>query len=309
MKVVVSLGNSALSDPNLHLTSGDLFQGIHNAAVSVHTLLDAGHSVVLTFGHEHALDADPLRTLQTHIPQVGNFKHQEVQRQGLIGYFLEQALRNSSNGKRQFATIMTHVLVDRNDPAFATPRGESSGVCIGDEVDEATALGWEKHRRWTMKLCSNGYRRIVPSPTPICVLQSQAIKHLVSAQCFTVLCSGSGVAVTRDLQNRETGVEALVDKDRAAAVLAHDIDADALLLLTDVLGVYENWKTQDRKLLSEIRINDRDMESMCDTGMRPKLEAAAWFADFDKIAAIGPIGNALDVLNGTVGTRVLSKPK
>lgn len=305
MRVVVSLGNSALSDPNLHLTSGDLFQGIHNAAVSVHALLDAGHSVVLTFGHEHALDADPQRTLQAHIPQVGNFKNQEVQRQGLIGYFLEQALRNSSNGKRHFATVITHILVDRNDPAFDTENGEITGVCVGDEVDETTARDWEKHRRWTMKLCSQGYRRVVPSPAPICVLQSQAIKHLIETQCYTVLCSSSGVAVIRDLQNKETGVDALVDKDWAAAVLAHDIDADALLLLTDVLGVYDNWKTPERKLLSNICINDIDIESWEDTGMKPKVEAAAWFAKFDKIASIGPIGNALEVLNGTVGTRVL----
>jgi len=305
MKVVVSLGNSALSDPAMHQSSGELFRGIHNAALSVHSLLDAGHNVVVTFGHEHALDDDPQLSLHSEVTGASSFDKQEVQRQGLIGYLLEQALRSTSNSKRHFATLLTHVLVDGNDPAFAVSADPAEGVCIGPSVDEATAQRWENKKRWTVRSCNDSYRRVVPSPSPICILQTEAIRQLTGAGIFTVLCSGSGVAVKRDLQRRESGVEALVDKDKSAAVLARDIGADALLLLTDVLGVYEHWGTPDRALLPTLRVADIDYTSLSDTGMRPKVEAASWFTRHGEIAAIGPVGSALDVLDGLCGTRLL----
>lgn len=303
MKVVVSLGKSALCDPEIHKSSGELFCCIHNAAVSIHTLLDAGHNVVVMFGHEQTLDAD-LQSLQ-HDDLV-SFDKQEVLRQGLVGYLIEQVLRNTSNAKRHFVTVVTHVLVDGDDRAFTRSSDSATSVCVGRTVDESTARRWEQERSWTVTSCAQGFRRAVPKPSPICLLQTESIKHLARAGIFTVLCSGSGVVVKRDLQNQVTGMAALVDQNKTAAILARDVDADALLLLTDVSGVYEQWDTPEKSLLSTLHLNDIDKHVAKDSGMRSKVEAAGWFTQYGEIAAIGPVSSAMDVLNGFSGTRLLS---
>jgi len=307
MRVVVSLGNAALSNPDVQRVRGDLFMGIRNAAHSVHALMDAGHSVVLTHGHEHSLEAnDAIKNPAiSSTSMLSRFDLQEAQREGLIGYLLEKELRNTSQCKREFVTVMTHILVDENDPAFSAPLDSELRSCVGPTVDEVTAIKLERRNRWTMKRCANGFRREIPSPEPVCVLQSDAIRLLVSSGRCSVICSASGIVISRDVQQAEKGVDALVDKDKTSAQLAHDIGADALLLLTDVPGVYEHWSTPEQTFLNTVHIDDIESLELDSSSMQPKLSAAARFASKGGIAAIGAVGDALAVLSGSSGTRVL----
>jgi carbamate kinase len=196
------------------------------------------------------------------------------------------------------ATLLTQVEVDADDPAFSHPDKP-----IGPVLPEARAREWADRLGWRFREEGDGLRRVVPSPRPKRVREVRTIEILLEAGVIVVTAGGGGVPVVVRPDGRFHGVEAVVDKDRTAALLAETLHADALLLLTDVAGVYADWPEPARELLRTAP-NDLATRMELDRGsMGPKVEAACEFvARTGRKAMIGSLDEARRVLQGLAGT-------
>lgn len=220
--------------------------------------------------------------------------------EGMIGYLLEQALDNRLPAT-PIATLLTQVVVDERDPAFAKPSKP-----IGPVYDHETAAHLADLRNWTIAPDAGHWRRVVASPEPKRIVELQTIRILVEAGVLVVCVGGGGVPVTLDTHGRLRGVEAVIDKDRSAALLARELRADALLLLTDVPYVEHDHATRLAQPIRETTVAELDPAEFEGGSMRPKIEAASWFASTTgKPAAIGSLQDAAAILAGEAGTRIV----
>jgi len=200
----------------------------------------------------------------------------------------------------EVATLLTQVEVDRDDPAFAAPTKP-----IGPVYDEATARRLAAERGWQIARDGDGYRRVVASPEPQRILELPAIRALLAAR-FTVVCAGGGgVPVLLDGSGAIEGVEAVIDKDLASALLATQVGAERLLLLTDVDAVYDGWGTPGARPIRRATVAEMRARRFAPGSMAPKVEAACRFAAAGGIAAIGALEDAQAILDGVAGTTIV----
>jgi carbamate kinase len=219
--------------------------------------------------------------------------------EGMIGYWIDQELGNLLPG-REIATLLTQVEVAPDDPAFARPSKP-----IGPVYDPDTARRLAAERGWQVAPEADGrLRRVVPSPEPRAIVELATIRILVRLGVIVVCAGGGGIPVVHDAAGRR-GVEAVVDKDLAAALLATRLGADALLSLTDVSAVYRDWPEPARDPIRELRPGDVRGLRLDPGSMGPKLEAARRFATGPgRVAGIGALEDAARILRGEAGTRV-----
>ena len=228
--------------------------------------------------------------------------------QGQIGYLLQVAVGDvfyERGMDRPVATVLTLTRVPPDDPAFQEPT-KPIGPYYGKE--KAKRLVRERGYRVAPAPGDAGWRRVVPSPRPYSIVEAPVIRQLVSSGVIVIAAGGGGVPVVEE-GPRLVGVEAVVDKDLAAAILAKDVEADALLILTDVEGVYENFGTPEQLLLPQLTPEEarRRLEAgEFGTGsMRPKVEAAAEFVEGGgKQAIIAALRDGPRALAGQAGTRI-----
>jgi carbamate kinase len=201
--------------------------------------------------------------------------------------------------EKPILSVLTQVEVAADDPAFAHPTKPIGPFYAPDQWRAlAAAQGWAGvEDRGQM-------RRIVPSPVPRRIVESAAIARLFAAGVLPICAGGGGIPVVREPSGALRGVEAVVDKDRTAALLAADLGADALLLLTDVEGVYANWAKPDARLLRRLRRAEAAALALPPGSMGPKVEAALWFAGRGK-AVIASLDQALPALAGETGTSLV----
>jgi carbamate kinase len=217
----------------------------------------------------------------------------------MIGYLLEQELVNALGG-RQVATLLTQVIVDAADPAFAKPTKFIGPVYLRTQAEILAA-----DRGWRVAPDGPHWRRVVPSPEPLSIVELPTIRLLVEAGVLVVCVGGGGIPVVVDRDGRLRGVEAVIDKDRAAALLARGLDADALLLLTDVAAVERDYGTPQGSPIATATPDELLALGLPAGSMGPKVEAAAWFAqETGGRAAIGSLAEAAAVLAGRSGTTV-----
>src|SRR5437764_11319415 len=236
MVVVVALGGSALlgSDHSLDVES----QRRHvAAAVDAIAPLAAQHRIIIT--HGSAPQVGLLALQSARFPGVAPYPLDVVcaETEGMVGYLFQQALANRIRD-REIVSVLTQVVVDPDDPAFATPT-----KLVGPPMAEidATRLGGD--RGWTLARDGTGFRRAVPTPEPLAVVELPTIRRLVDAGVVVICAGGGGIPVSVDASGTLRGVAAVIDKDRSAALLATVLDADVLLLLTDVPAVVSDWGT------------------------------------------------------------------
>ena len=217
----------------------------------------------------------------------------------MVGYLLEQALRNELPD-RQVAALLTQVVVDPRDRAFEDP-SKPIGPVYAEDIARRLATA----RGWTVRPDGEGWRRVVASPEPQTIVEIDTIRTLVDLNVIVVCAGGGGIPVALDSARRLHGVEAVIDKDLSAALLALELGADALLLLTDVDGIQLDYGTQAERRLREATpatLGELDLPA---GSMGPKAEAARRFVDGgDGLAAIASLENASAALTGTVGTIV-----
>ncbi|HKC27650.1 MAG TPA: carbamate kinase [Jatrophihabitans sp.] len=227
-----------------------------------------------------------------------------AQTQGLIGYWLSQELRNAGVA-RPIATILTQTLVDAGDPAFDNPTKFIGPVYKSHHHAERLA----REFGWTVAQDGRYWRRVVPSPQPLGLIELPTIRLLLQARVVTVCTGGGGVPVTENESGELSGAEAVVDKDLAAARLACDLRADALLLLTDVPAVMRDFGSTVASPIKCIDTAELKKMSFPAGSMGPKVEACVRFVETTGgTAAIGALGDATALLDGTAGTLVLPDP-
>lgn len=222
--------------------------------------------------------------------------------EGMIGYLIEQELMNALPEGAHCATLLSRVEVDPKDPAFENPTKP-----IGPVYTSAEATLAVRDHGWTMGTeASGGSRRVVPSPRPLRIIGLDAIKVLLQAGHTVICAGGGGIPVMRNAEGKMTGVEAVIDKDRTAALLALGLQADALLLLTDVSSVFRHFGHEDQIAITAATPKTFDDLDLAAGSMAPKVGAAITFVKASgKLAGIGRLTDARAILEGRAGTRIL----
>ncbi len=296
-RVVVALGGNAL------LRRGEAAEAEtqrRNVATAASALAGLTHDfeVVLTHGNGPqvgllALEADAYRAVSPYPLDVLG-----AESQGMIGYFLVQALLNALPG-REVAALLTQVVVDPNDPAFDAPTKPIGPVYT---EDEARRLAGE--RGWTVAPDGPYFRRVVPSPLPRSFVEIAAIEELVAAGVIVVCGGGGGIPVVRD-RRRLRGVEAVIDKDLTAALLAEQLDAERLVLATDVRHVERNWGTPSATEIGTVTPGELRALQFAPGSMAPKIDAACRFVErTGGGAAIGALADVALLARGRAGTQI-----
>jgi carbamate kinase len=220
----------------------------------------------------------------------------------MIGFLLEQALRNALPD-RTVATLLTSVLVAPGDPAFEKPAKFVGPSYTAEQAREAAARGW------TLALDGDRLRRVVPSPEPCSVLELEAVRVLVEAGVLVICGGGGGVPVVRHAGGRLQGVEGVVDKDLTSALLAQSLQADRLLMLTDVAAVEADWGTPRARPIGATTPRELRAMTFAAGSMGPKVEAACRFVErTGGVAAIGALQDAAPLLSGSRGTIIRPDP-
>ena len=298
MLVVIALGGNALLHRGEPLDVGAQRANIATAVRAI-AAIARDHQVVLTHGNGPQVG---LLALQNDAyPDVAGYPLDvlDAETEGMVGYLLEQELGNHLPRER-LATLLTQVVVDPLDPAFGHPT-----KFIGPVYDEARAKALAADRGWAVAPDGDRWRRVVPSPEPGSIVEVSTIALLVSHGVTVICTGGGGIPVVADGTGGLRGVEAVIDKDLASALLASQLGADALLLLTDVGAVQEGWGTPDARPIGETTVAALRSLPLPAGSMGPKVEAICRFAEGGgSVAAIGALADAATVLDGRAGTSI-----
>ncbi len=297
MRVVAALGGNALLRRGDPLTAENQRA---NIAIAAHALLPIAleHDLILTHGNGPQVGLLALQNLAYRPDEIYPLDILDAESEGMIGYLLEQELGNLLPGRR-LATLLTRIEVARDDPAFMRPTKPIGPVYEREEAERLAA-----ERDWTIAPDGAKWRRVVPSPEPRRILEIDVIRQLVTAGVVVVCAGGGGIPVVGG-HGGYGGVEAVIDKDLAGALLARSLKADAFLMLTDVDGVYRDWGTPEAQLIERIAPEDLDPSLFAAGSMGPKVAAAKRFAETDGgFAMIGALVDAARMLAGEAGTMV-----
>ena len=306
-KIVVALGGNALGG-----TPPEQLKILESVSKILVDLVRDGNKIVLTHGNGPQVGAI---NLAMEYASNGKVKTPEMpfaecgsMSQGYIGYQLQQCLQDELERQginKNCATLITQVLVDKNDKAFLEPTKP-----IGSFYTKEEALKIEQEKGYTfVEDAGRGYRRVVPSPEPINIIEKNIIEELVNNDNIVIACGGGGIPVikTNKIELLE-GVDAVIDKDKTSSLLAKLIDADKLLILTSIDKVYINYNTDKEVGLDKVDINEIksyiNNNEFAKGSMLPKNEACMSFVkdSDDKIAIISSLENAHDAINGNAGT-------
>lgn len=284
---VVALGGNALLRGNQRGTIEEQIENVTNTMDSVLYLLNEGYDLIVAHGNG---------------PQVGNILMQHdagatmydipelpldvnvAESQGHIGYLLENAIRNLLHKKgidKDVVTLVTEVVVDKNDPAFKNPTKRVGRIYTKEQADKLTA-----EKGWIFKeevKAAGGWRRVVPSPAPIDFMNSSTVERIARDGNIVITVGGGGIPVYYDEEGNVCALEAVIDKDMASSMVGRKVNADALYILTDVPFIYINYKQPDEKIVEFLNVKEAQKymdEGMFGEGsMAPKIKACMNFVD------------------------------
>lgn len=224
-----------------------------------------------------------------------------AQTEGMIGYLIEQEMRNHLPAEIPLATILTMVEVDPSDPAFRDPSKFVGPIYTRQEADRVSS-----EKGWVVRQDGASWRRVVPSPVPRKILEIRPIRWLL-AEGTVVICTGGGGIPTAIDRGILSGVEAVIDKDMASALLARELEAGFFVMATDVPGVFLDWGTPRARMLRRARVEELRKHRFAPGSMGPKVEAACEFVEkTGKPAAIGSLTDLEAIIAGTAGTLIES---
>jgi carbamate kinase len=298
MLVVAALGGNALLERG-EVPVAETEEGHVLAAVEALAPLAREHDLVITHGNGPQVGLLALESASDPVlPHPYPFDVLGAQTQGMIGYFLLQAFENALPG-RQVVSLICQTLVGADDPAFRLPT-----KFVGPVYSAGVALDLAETRGWQILPDGRDWRRVVPSPEPRELIELPTIKMLLAEGALVICAGGGGIPVVRD-DGRLRGVEAVVDKDLTAALLALELKADALLLLTDVAQVETGYGTEAATPIRRMDPAGLRALGFPAGSMGPKVEAACRFVDATgHRAVIGRLEDAAELLVGTRGTAV-----
>jgi carbamate kinase len=305
--IVIALGGNALQPENENGDIAQQFAHTRESLEPVIALAREGWHIAIVHGNGPQIGDELARNEQAreHMPPLP-LGVLVAGTAGWIGYMIQQSLQNALERAgigRSVVTIIAQVEVDPEE-AKADPTKP-----IGRVMDEKTAHDLAAELGWTVKPAGHGWRRVVPSPTPRRIVEASQIRKLVDDGTIVIAAGGGGTPVYRDPVLRMEGVDAVIDKDRAAAVLARDLDAETLLILTNVDGAYRGFGTPGQRRIESMRVTEA--EEMLKNGefgagsMGPKVEAAVSFIrNGGKTAYIARLDQGLEAVQGTAGTAI-----
>ncbi len=309
-RLLIALGGNAIKQPAEKGTHEEQMRNVETASLQIAQLVNHGYELVITHGNG---------------PQVGNLAIQQeaaidqvpslplvslgAMTQGQIGYMMQQNLQNILSRSKQVVAIVTQVVVDDKDPDFKDPSKP-----VGPFYSEEQAKLLATERGWVVKKVKpNGektWRRVVPSPIPLRIVEAKAIKVLVDAGVIVIASGGGGIPVIEKSDGKLYGIDAVIDKDRAGARLAKEVEADVLMILTDVEYAMIDYGKNTQKPIRTMTIleaKQRIKEGHFGAGsMGPKIEAALGFVqNGGDYAIITSLDKAMDSLDGKTGTKII----
>ncbi len=308
---VVAIGGNAVNRPGEPATAENMIKNLAETAVYLVDMLDE-FDIVITHGNG---------------PQVGNLLLQQesakdvippfpldvndAQTQGSLGYMIALTLQNElirKGMKKEVAAVVSRLVVDENDPAFKEPTKP-----VGPFYTQREAENLMKEKGWKMvEDAGRGWRRVVPSPWPLDVVEKDVIKTLMERDVITIAAGGGGIPVIREKDGTLRGVEAVIDKDRASALLAIELDVDMLIILTGVEKVYLNFGKPDQKALDILTVTEAkkylEAGEFPKGSMGPKIEASIKFVEATgREALITDMTKLKEALEGKTGTRIVKE--
>ena len=299
-RVVTALGGNALLRVGESLSMATQRVNARRAARAI-SEVGRGRDLVVTHGNGPQVGALALRGGPPDILGDQTLDVLNAESAAMIGYVLEQELTRRI-ADRPFATLLTMVVVDRDDPALQTPDKP-----IGPWFDARSQRRLADVHDWSWIRRGDRFRRVVASPEPLEILELESIEALLRAGIIPICAGGGGIAVTRTPEGAVEGLEGVVDKDLTSALLAEKIEADLLLLLTDVDAVYEDWDEARERPIARLDRRAARRLALPAGSMAPKVEAALRFTErTGRPAAIGRLEDAARMAHGIAGTQVVS---
>lgn len=244
MLIVVALGGNALLRRGEPISAETQRINVRSAAASLAELVAAGHRLVVTHGNGPQVGLLALQAAAQKPDEAYPLDILGAETEGMIGYLIEQELENVLPNGPKVATLLTQVEVDSTDSAFRNPTKPVGPVYDRDEAERLAVA-----RGWSVAPDGDKFRRVVPSPPPTHIPDVDVIRLLLDANVIVICAGGGGIPVVRRADGSLVGVQAVIDKDRTAGLLAQEIGADALLLLTDVDAVYFDWGMPSQKAI------------------------------------------------------------
>jgi carbamate kinase len=300
MRIVVALGGNALQRRGEPMTVDGQRTNVAVAAKSLAPVAEE-HELVVSHGNGPQVGLLALQAAAYDETSAYPFDILGAQTEGMIGYLIEQELGNLLPADKPLATILTMTLVEADDPAFERPTKFVGPVYPADMAQEIAA-----RKGWIFRQDGDSWRRVVPSPLPKRIVEIRPVEWLLAQGCV-VICAGGGGIPTMFPSGTRTlvGVEAVIDKDRASAVLAQELHADLLVIATDVDAVYLDWGTPTQRAVIAAHPDALDPGLFPAGSMGPKVEAAAQFARASgRTAVIGSLEQLSSMLAGHGGTQI-----
>ena len=305
MRVVVALGGNALLQRGQPLTAENQRANARTACRALAPLARE-HELVISHGNGPqvgllALQGSAYKAVDTYPLDVLG-----AQTEGMIGYIIQQELGNELPFDVRLASLLTLVEVGAGDPAFHNPTKPIGPVYTKEEADQLAA-----EKGWALKPDGDSFRRVVPSPKPLRIFGLEPVQWLLERGCVVICAGGGGIPVMytderAEAGKRLVGVEAVIDKDLASALLATALEADALLIVTDVDAVYSGWGTPEQRAIRRASPEALAASEFAEGSMGPKVRGACSFVEqTGGFAAIGSIADAAALLRGEVGTVVV----
>jgi carbamate kinase len=303
MRIVIALGGNALLHRGESLTAENQRHNVQIAAEAMAPLAGE-HQLVISHGNGPQVGLLALQGATCQPEGAYPLDILDAETEGMIGYLIEQELTNHLPDGRRCATLLTQIEVDPGDPAFAHPVKP-----IGAVYAEAEARRLAAERGWQVGRDGAHFRRLVPSPRPRRILELGVIELLVNQGVIVICAGGGGIPVICRPDGSLAGVEAVIDKDMASSLLARELKADVLLMLTDVDAVQAHWGEPDARRLRRVGPQVMQQYSFAPGSMGPKVEAACEFVEqTGGMAGIGRLADARAILAGEAGTLVMPDP-
>jgi carbamate kinase len=299
MRILVALGGNALLRRGEALTAENQRKNVRIAAEAL-APLGREHQLVISHGNGPqvgllALQGAAYQPVETYPLDVLG-----AQTEGMIGYMIEQELGNLMPFEQPFATILSMVEVDPDDPAFENPTKP-----IGPLYTEEEARKLQEEKGWIMAPDGDRFRRVVPSPLPKRIFEIRPIKWLLEHGCIVICAGGGGIPTVYKPGRKLFGCEAVVDKDRASALLARELEADLFIMATDADAIYLDWGKPTQRAIRRVHPDELGRFGFAIGSMGPKVEAAIEFASrTGKTAAVGALADLERMAHGEAGTLV-----
>jgi len=313
IRVVAALGGNAILQPGQKGTYEEQLANVKKTAKHLaNMIMSKKYQVIITHGNGPQVGAILLQNDAGQAAFNVSAMPMDVcgaESQGLIGYMIQQSLRDifveGGHPEIPIATVVTQVIVDKNDTAFKNPSKP-----VGPFYTEEVAKKLAKEKNWVViSDAGRGWRRVVPSPDPKDIAEKEAIRAMMGAHVVPVVSGGGGIPVVEE-NGKLKGVEAVIDKDLAGERVAEAVDADVLLILTDVNGAAINYRKPDEKWLRKITVAEAkkylEEGQFAKGSMGPKMFAAIRFIEWGgKRAIITSLDKAYDAIEGKTGTEIV----